>query len=253
MRSYKLFALLVGISVVVSGCGGIEITIKEEGGGTKAEEASPTTVQQEPISGGKQPEAVPETTVKLADDNAAKPKEADSGNVEKPKEEASYAVEETSAEQSIDYMKPTSSEINMRVAPSIHGRSVKVLYKDEEVVYLHRKNYDPTDGRTWYQVSTADGSIGWVSSKVVMQSDGRYYEGDTSVWNEAEYLTVTVAHANMREVPSINGAAVAVVDKGDRLEHWGGSVYDPTDGRTWYEVWTSGGKYGWISGKVIDR
>lgn len=43
-------------------------------------------------------------------------------------------------------------------------------------------------------------------------------------------MTVSVAHANMRDIPSINGSAVAVVDKGDQLEHWGGSVYDPSDG-----------------------
>ncbi|MEK3923152.1 SH3 domain-containing protein [Paenibacillus polymyxa] len=252
MKGQKVFAILLGASVVLSGCGGIEITIKEEGKSQELQETTKPVVQSDVVQGGEQVElAVDSKSEAQTEVNKVQEDTAQGIAVEKPKEEASYAVAETSAEQSIDYLKPTSSEINLRVAPSINARSVGILYQDDEAVYLHRKNFDPSDGRTWYQVSISDGSIGWVSSKVVKQSDGRYYEGNAYSTSKAQFVTVSVAHANMRDIPSINGSAVAVVDKGDQLEHWGGSVYDPSDGRTWYEVWTSSGKYGWISGKVI--
>jgi len=260
------FAFL--LTFVLSGCGGIQITIKDESK-PSTETASSENTQKTQIAENVNEEVVKENTntgqnttgtdiAKNAQESTvvvSEPAQAKAALkdpvVEQPKVEASYSVAESSAEQAIEYLSPTSSQINVRVAPSIESRSVGVLYANQEAVYLHRKNFDPTDGRIWYHTQLQDGTIGWVSSKVVKQSDGRYYSGYTDYASTFSYLTVSVKQANLRSYPSIDASPIAVVYLNDSLEHSGKSVYDPYDGRTWYEVWTAGGTYGWISGKVI--
>ncbi|WP_172195666.1 SH3 domain-containing protein [Saccharibacillus qingshengii] len=249
-----LCGALLLLPLVLGGCGGIQITIKDEGkpAATAEEPTSPVNASHTEAAASVDPaKTVKSASPAVSANPVSKLTNQKEPEVQKPVIEASYSVEESTAEQAVDYLRPTTSQINVRVAPSIDSRSVGILYEDQEALYMHRKNFDPTDGRTWYQAQLQDGSIGWVSSKVVKQSDGRYYSGAVDYSAQSEYLTVIVDQANMRSYPSIDASPAAVVYLNDRLEYWGESIYDSTDGRTWYEVWSPSGTYGWISGKVI--
>ncbi|KAA2301362.1 hypothetical protein FY526_25410, partial [Clostridioides difficile] len=56
MKGQKVFAILLGASIVLSGCGGIEITIKEEGKSQELQETTKPVIQSDVVQGGEQVE-----------------------------------------------------------------------------------------------------------------------------------------------------------------------------------------------------
>ncbi|MGW8957438.1 SH3 domain-containing protein [Paenibacillus sp. NPDC055715] len=101
-------------------------------------------------------------------------------------------------------------------------------------------------------MQTWEGKIGWVSSRVIIKSDGRYYSSYADT-EEIEYWQVTVSQANLRAEPSISSKTVGIVRNQDYLEFLQDTALDPSDGRTWYHVETSDGLIGSISSRVVLR
>ncbi|MFC0475571.1 SH3 domain-containing protein [Robertmurraya beringensis] len=61
-------------------------------------------------------------------------------------------------------------QANLRQTPSLSSSILTVLKQGDRLEYLNQEQAD-SEGRIWFQVRTADGSVGWISSKIVNLSN----------------------------------------------------------------------------------
>ncbi len=174
--------------------------------------------------------------------------------------QASRPVEETIAESEVSYWRIDGGDANIRKAPDYHSESIQIGKEGRDLEYLHKKVEDPRDSRIWYNVQNDAGEIGWISSAVVVRSDGRYFAAepisDDEANSAAEASVSTVRYyatreANIRQSPSIDAPTIGQAAGDSVLEGLNGQSYDPSDGRTWYYVRTPSGLDGWISSKMV--
>ncbi|WP_017815605.1 SH3 domain-containing protein [Paenibacillus shenyangensis] len=169
----------------------------------------------------------------------------------------SYKVSETDLEKQVSYWRTMESTINIRQLPDIDSKSIAIGSKDQDLQYLHTKYRDPSDQRIWYKIKVSNGQIGWVSSKVVAQSDGQNFKEMPKLTAQNSQQTNdnlrTSQQSNIRQQPSINSSSIAIVKADTILNDLHETVYDHSDGRTWYKVSTNAGTVGWISGKVLQK
>ncbi|WP_025684518.1 SH3 domain-containing protein [Paenibacillus maysiensis] len=252
MKKIGVGVLGVASLIMLAGCNvpsQIDINIngnKEQSEPSKVQEAKNSTATSsdtQSVTGN-----ATASKVKTATDSTTSTSEA----LQKKSVKSSYPVKETAIEEDTWYWRVTEAQVNLRKGPDIHSQSMAVLERDEELEYLHHKYIDPNDDRIWYEVQTWEGKIGWISSRVIIKSDGRYYSGYADT-EEIEYWQVTVSQANLRAEPSISSKSVGIVHNQDYLEFLQDTVLDPSDGRTWYRVETSDGLIGWISSRVVLR
>ncbi len=216
--------------------------------------------REEPDQSG----GIPEKSAAVEDSQDLAGTQAASEETDQPLEQedtqASRPVEETAAESEVSYWRIDGGDANIRKAPDYHSESIRIGQEGRDLEYLHKKVEDPRDSRIWYNVQNDTGEIGWISSAVVVQSDGRYFaEGPALVSEEsstAEASVPTVRYyatreANIRQSPSIDAATVGQAAGGSVLESLNDQSYDPSDGRTWYYVRTPSGVDGWISSKMV--
>lgn len=180
--------------------------------------------------------------------NEIKNEETRQKSVESEKEKGIHEVAESSIEKEVAFWRVISDTINIRKSPNIQSQPIAIGKKDQDLEYLHHKYLDPSDNRIWYNIKNNQGTIGWVSSVVVVQADGQHF-------NQSERNTSSVQvimKSNIRMEPSIDSTSVSIVEKGAHLESIGGATMDYVDGRMWYPVKTKLGETGWISSKVIS-
>lgn len=254
MEKIRVGVGVIGIAslIMLAGCNvpsQIDINVND-----KKEQSEPSKVQEvkntAPSSSDTQSVTGNATAskVKTATDSKTITSEA----LQKKSEKSSYPVKDNAIEADTWYWRVTEPQVNLRKQPDIHSQSMAVLDRDEELEYLHHKYVDPNDERIWYEVQTWEGKIGWVSSRVIIKSDGRYYS-DYADAEKIDYWQVTVNQANLRAEPSISSKSVGIVHNQDYLEFLQDTVLDPSDGRTWYRVETHDGLIGWISSRVVLR
>lgn len=57
-------------------------------------------------------------------------------------------------------------QANLRQTPSLTSNILTVVKQGDRLEYLNQEQAD-SEGRIWFQVKTSDGSVGWISSKIV--------------------------------------------------------------------------------------
>ncbi|WP_342419569.1 SH3 domain-containing protein [Paenibacillus sp. FSL H8-0168] len=252
MKKIRVGIMGIASLIMLAGCNvpsQIDININD----TK-EQSKPNKVQEVQSSGPSASDnqsvtgSAATSKVKPATDSTTTTSET----LQKKSVKSSYPVKENAIEEDTWYWRITEAQVNLRKGPDINSQSMAVLERDEELEYLHHKYIDPNDERIWYEVQTWEGKIGWVSSRVIIKSDGRYYSGYADT-EEIDYWQVTVNQANLRAEPSISSKSVGIVHNQDYLEFLQDTMLDPSDGRTWYRVETSDGLIGWISSRVVLR
>lgn len=137
----------------------------------------------------------------------------------------------------MSYVQLADEEGNIRAQPSIDSKLVHRGKKGDVFIYLQEK-VNTSDGRTWYKVEYASGSIGYISRAV------------TNLTNETpSYVRLIENGTNIRSEPSINAPVIYKGQLNDTFYY----SYDKTytqDGRTWLHVWLPNGQYGYVSQKV---
>ena len=128
----------------------------------------------------------------------------------------------------------TAGNVNVRSGAGTEYRVLGTAAKNSELTYLDEAKTDRS-GVVWYRVRLNARTVGWVCSKYCAM-----YACDTTV-------EVTGGEVHLRRTPSLNGAKLATMKKGDRLTYLNETSTD-SRGVVWYYV-SANGKTGWISSK----
>lgn len=240
MKSFSKKYYLILSLVIISGCSELSISKQK---GTPILRETYILEQSDDTSQSSKKELIHSQTEEIQD-----------SDVEIKKiEQSSNSVEEDEIEQDITFWRIIESEINVRKMPDIDSNSIDILIRDQDLKYLHKKYFDSSDNRTWYNVQTSEGIIGWVSSKVVAPSDGRFYYNNSDISNidNTKRTWIVKTQSHIREEPSINSESITVLNKNVKVEYLYDTVYDPSDSRTWYYVESEDGTIGWMSSRVL--
>lgn len=133
--------------------------------------------------------------------------------------------------------------MNMYMRSGLSSSYPKIKYmKAGTRVTLH--GYYRMYGKDWYKV-TYDGVTGYISSKNVVQVDGR--EKKTVNYSPYRY-TDTKADVVLRKGSGTTYAFITTIPKGTRLLTYGYDKYDGVDG--WYKV-KYGDDVGYVSGDYV--
>ncbi|GIP50158.1 cell wall hydrolase [Paenibacillus sp. J53TS2] len=123
--------------------------------------------------------------------------------------------------------------VNFRDQPSLSGKVIGFLNEGSEVTVLDQSN------RYFYQVKTADGTVGYVSA------NDKYIQVETVVIAPSQpYLgwpATVVYGVNMRNEPSTAGDVLDMLSKGTQL-----TVLEQSN-EYFYKVQTSAGQTGYVS------
>ncbi len=125
------------------------------------------------------------------------------------------------------------ASVRLRSTPSTNGEVVKYLQKGDQVQILAQPN------SYWYQVKTADGSVGYTSTgdkyiSVISSSV------DTPTAPTAQTGTIKYG-VNLRTTPSTSGKVMRLLKKGEQVQ----LLAQPNS--YWYQILTSDGSIGYIS------
>ncbi|OQP03437.1 N-acetylmuramoyl-L-alanine amidase [Geobacillus sp. 44B] len=122
----------------------------------------------------------------------------------------------------------TADSLNIRARPSLQAERVeKVTYGQQVQIMLKRGE--------WYQITTEDGKIGWVSSDYIS-----IVSPATSQW-----LTVLYDDVNIRSAPSLDGNVKATARYGERYRVLGKIG-------NWYGIEIPGRGIGYIAGWLVS-
>lgn len=206
-----------------------------------------------------------EQSVKASESRAETETETETEIETQEEAKGSFPVEESTIESEVSYWRIDGGDANIRKAPDYASESILIGTEGRDLEYLHVKYEDARDSRIWYNVKSKNGEVGWISSAVVVQSDGRYFAEEPESEPESEPEEVSPAdvvpateyyaiqEANIRQSPSIDAATVGTAAGGSVLEGLNDQWYDPADGRTWYFVRTPSGLDGWISSRMVTE
>ena len=98
------------------------------------------------------------------------------------------------------------------------------------------------DGYTSYQVSTLDGTTGYVVGEyLALPVAPEFLVGDEAV--------VNTDAVNVRDDATLSGTTLATLVTGDTMTVLDGAV--SADGYTWFEVEVADGTTGWVVGEYL--
>lgn len=163
---------------------------------------------------------------------------------------SSDTILRTEADNSGSYVVP-ARDVNVRATPSINGKIIGSGAGNEPLIYLNEKVYT-NDNRVWLKVQINAQTVGYVSSRYAEVTSGTiwdmYYEDDY----DYSYVIVTENEANIRYNTNQNDSSAVIekATKGETFQYTGVTI--PSEGRDWYEVYTSSGEIGYISSRVSD-
>lgn len=122
------------------------------------------------------------------------------------------------------------ASVRLRSTPSTDGTVVKYLNKGEQVQILAQPN------NYWYQVKTADGSVGYTSA-----ADKYITVKSASVSTPAASIGTIIYGVNLRVAPSTSAKVLRLVKKGEQVQ----VLAQPNN--AWYQVQVADGSIGYIS------
>jgi cell wall-associated NlpC family hydrolase len=122
------------------------------------------------------------------------------------------------------------ASVRLRSTPSTSGEVVKYLQKGDQVQIVAQPN------SYWYQVKTADGSVGYTST------GDQYIRVISSSAGTPSAQTGTIKYGvNLRTTPSTSGKVLRLLKKGEQVQ----LLAQPNS--YWYQIQTSDGSIGYIS------
>jgi cell wall-associated NlpC family hydrolase len=122
------------------------------------------------------------------------------------------------------------ASVRLRSTPSTSGEVVKYLQKGDQVQIVAQPN------SYWYQVKTADGSVGYTST------GDQYIRVISSSAGTSSAQTGTIKYGvNLRTTPSTSGKVLRLLKKGEQVQ----LLAQPNS--YWYQIQTSDGSIGYIS------
>ncbi|MEK3770419.1 SH3 domain-containing C40 family peptidase [Paenibacillus sp. FSL R5-0887] len=122
------------------------------------------------------------------------------------------------------------ASVRLRSTPSTDGEIVKYLQKGDQVQILSQPN------SYWYQVKTADGSVGYTSA------GDKYISVSSASVTTPSAQTGTIKYGvNLRVSPSTSGKVMKLLNKGEKVEVLAQS------NSYWYQVKAADGSIGYIS------
>jgi cell wall-associated NlpC family hydrolase len=125
------------------------------------------------------------------------------------------------------------ASVRLRSTPSTSGEVVKYLQKGDQVQIVSQPN------SYWYQVKTADGSVGYTSTDDQYISVNSSSSGTPSA-PSAQTGTIK-SGVNLRTTPSTSGKVLRLLKKGEQVQ----LLAEPNS--YWYQIQTSDGSIGYIS------
>lgn len=123
----------------------------------------------------------------------------------------------------------TATSLNLRSSASTSGSVLGTLYKGETLTILSTTN-------GWYNVKTASGKTGWVSST---------YVSVNTAAAAAKTGTVTATSLNLRSTASTSSSILGTLTKGQTV-----TILSASNG--WYNVKTAAGTTGWVSASYVS-
>lgn len=122
------------------------------------------------------------------------------------------------------------ASVRLRSTPSNDGEIMKYLQKGDQVQILSQPN------SYWYQVKTADGSVGYTSA------GDKYISVSSASITTPSAQTGTIKYGvNLRVSPSTSGKIMKLLNKGEKVE----VLAQPNS--YWYQVKAADGSIGYIS------
>ena len=134
-------------------------------------------------------------------------------------------------------LKAEGGDVFIRGAANLNGKQLDVLKKGYTASYLNERSVDER-GVVWFKVNY-NGTVGWVSSRY-----GMLY-GNVPATPVKDYILATGGDSNVRKTPSLDGAYMGILKKGESVPYLGESSTD-NRGVIWYKV-NFEGKTGWVS------
>jgi uncharacterized protein YgiM (DUF1202 family) len=130
--------------------------------------------------------------------------------------------------------------LNVRDAAGTSGSVLTTLAEGDSVTATG--NVGLADGYDWTEITTADGTIGWVVTDYLTSDSNalRLTSGATAVVNTDE-LT-------LRDAPGLAGTSLGTLVSGDAVAIV--SASEAADGYLWYQVETATGT-GWVAGTFL--
>ena len=130
--------------------------------------------------------------------------------------------------------------LNVRSAAGIDGTILVTLVTGDAMTVVG--DAVSADGYTWYEVTTLDGTTGWVV--------GEYLAPPVApVLAAGDAAIVHTDALNVRDDASVSGGVLATLATADALT----VLYGPTvvGGYTWYQVEAADGTTGWVVGEYL--
>jgi uncharacterized protein YraI len=130
--------------------------------------------------------------------------------------------------------------VNVRDAASTSASVLTTLAEGDSVTATG--NVGTADGYDWTEITTADGTIGWVAAD--------YLTSDTNalLLTSGATAVVNTDEVNLRDAPGLAGTSLGTLVSGDTVTIISSS--EAADGYLWYQVETATGT-GWVAGTYL--
>ena len=147
------------------------------------------------------------------------------------------------------YVRLLENGTNIRIDTSTTSSIVATGNAGDTIAYTGY-SYPKNDGRIWLEVIFDDGNVGYVSQKVATLTTTGSGSLTANVSNNYSVVVITANEANIRYNidKDDTSAIIEKASKGERFDYTGYTI--PSNGRDWYEVYSSTGEIGYISSRV---
>ena len=130
--------------------------------------------------------------------------------------------------------------LNVRDAAGTSGSVLTTLVEGDSVTATG--NVSTADGYDWAEITTADGTTGWVVARL---PDERHQRAAADRRRDRLVDTDTL---NLRDAPGLAGTSLGTLVSGDTVTII--SASEAADGYLWYQVETASGT-GWVAGTYL--
>jgi uncharacterized protein YgiM (DUF1202 family) len=133
-----------------------------------------------------------------------------------------------------------TDQLNVRDAASTSASVLTTLAEGDSVTATG--NVGTADGYDWTEITTADGTTGWVVAD--------YLTSDTNalLLTSGATAVVNTDEVNLRDAPGLAGTSLGTLVSGDMVTII--SASEAADGYLWYQVETATGT-GWVAGTYL--